>query len=270
MSDAPREVDAATAPRNDAATALAPGPWAGLGTVVFYALLQVALGALVLGATAVLHAALKQYSSLQLSADGLDELMSDPRVMVWVNTVTLALSALGMYAFVRRCWPGRLCQAAPPGFGVARPRRRYWLHALLAGLGMSLAVPLLQWWLSPNEPVKQDVVVQLMQVTGGYRLLLILQLVAFAPLAEELVFRGVLLSGLMARARVAWAIVGSSLVFGAVHLPGVDFQVANVTGLIVFGAVLAWLRLRSASLWPGVLAHAVFNSVAVLLVGTGT
>jgi len=80
---------------------------------------------------------------------------------------------------------------------------------------------------------------------------------------EELLFRGVLLSALIKRVHVGWAVTGSSLLFALVHLPGLDYQWYALPNLILLALLLAGLRLRSGSIWPAVLAHGANNLLAV-------
>jgi membrane protease YdiL (CAAX protease family) len=54
------------------------------------------------------------------------------------------------------------------------------------------------------------------------------------------------------------------VIFGPVHLP--DFKFAGYPGpaLILLGLVLAWLRVRTRSLWPSITLHATNNLVAAV------
>ncbi|MEO5338284.1 MAG: CPBP family intramembrane metalloprotease [Magnetospirillum sp. WYHS-4] len=80
------------------------------------------------------------------------------------------------------------------------------------------------------------------------------------PAAEEMAFRGILYPWLRGRYGAALAIVGSALLFGLCHLqPDLALRAA------VLGVVLAWVRERSGSLWPAIAAHAVNNSLAVIV-----
>lgn len=76
------------------------------------------------------------------------------------------------------------------------------------------------------------------------------------PLAEELLFRGVILSGLLSHHRARWAIVASAVLFGVVHLNLWQFVPAFGMGL-----VSGWLFVRTGSLWPCVAFHAAYNAV---------
>lgn len=82
-------------------------------------------------------------------------------------------------------------------------------------------------------------------------------LVVVAPVAEEVLFRGYLLSRLRRYLPVWLAVILTSLLFGLVH-----FQ-WNV-GLDVFALSLAlcWLRIQTGSLWPSILLHSLKNGIA--------
>jgi membrane protease YdiL (CAAX protease family) len=82
---------------------------------------------------------------------------------------------------------------------------------------------------------------------------------AIGPFAEELFFRGLGVRALGVFGAVM-AVVGSGIVFGLAH--------ALLTGFVplaLFGIGLAWVRLRSRSVWPGVAAHGLYNGAALAL-----
>jgi CAAX protease family protein len=80
-----------------------------------------------------------------------------------------------------------------------------------------------------------------------------------APFVEELFFRGLGYSLLEQFGR--WpAVVLVGVAFAAVH-----GLVAGFLVLALFGAALAWLRLRTGSVVPGMLVHAAFNAFALVV-----
>jgi membrane protease YdiL (CAAX protease family) len=81
-----------------------------------------------------------------------------------------------------------------------------------------------------------------------------------APFAEELFFRGLGVRALLPFGGLA-AIGVSALAFGLGHGLLVALPV-----LVVFGAGLGWVRLRSGSVWPGMLAHGFYNGAILLYV----
>lgn len=108
---------------------------------------------------------------------------------------------------------------------------------------------------------------------------------AVLAFGEELGWRGFLVPAL--RRYGTWAaLLVSGVVWGLWHTPvillGYNFNRTDVTGVlfmiggaVVWGILLGWLRLRSASLWPAVFAHGALNASAgmfgwFVLAGTTT
>ena len=92
----------------------------------------------------------------------------------------------------------------------------------------------------------------------------ILSLVVFAPVFEELICRGVVLSSLRARYGVVTAWLVSSLFFGVLH-----GQPAQVIGASVIGLILGYVYLATDSMWSVMILHALNNAVAYLAMVTG-
>jgi membrane protease YdiL (CAAX protease family) len=84
-----------------------------------------------------------------------------------------------------------------------------------------------------------------------------------APVVEELTYRG--LGFAVVRDRFgSWpAVVVTSLAFGLAH-----GLIVALTILTLFGVVLALLRMRTSSLYPPIVLHAIFNGVALILAVT--
>ena len=81
----------------------------------------------------------------------------------------------------------------------------------------------------------------------------------FAPLVEEIFFRGFLFQGL--RARYGWmtAMLLSAAIFAVAHL---DLVVLIPT--FILGCLLAYVYHRSNSIWPGILLHFLVNASSLL------
>jgi len=87
--------------------------------------------------------------------------------------------------------------------------------------------------------------------------LTLLFIAVLTPIGEELLFRGVVANALLRYGKVA-GILGSAVVFAAVHGP----NLAMVTAVIV-GLIDAELFRRSGSIWPGVVVHAMNNLIGI-------
>lgn len=82
---------------------------------------------------------------------------------------------------------------------------------------------------------------------------------AIAPVVEELTYRGLGFAAIRDAHGATAAIVLSALAFGLAHGLLVALPV-----LTIFGAILAWLRLKTESLYPPIILHAVFNGAALI------
>jgi uncharacterized protein len=81
--------------------------------------------------------------------------------------------------------------------------------------------------------------------------------VLVAPVVEELTFRGVGFA-LLQPAGSLVALAGTSAAFAAAH-----GLVEGFPALFLFGVAVAFLRLRTGSVYPGMLLHACFNALAL-------
>lgn len=247
-----------------------PGVWGGLGIVVLYFLLQLGLSMLAgmaIGFWLALKAGFKaglEHRKPDLRAI-VHTAMVNPDMRVVLTVVTIAAAAVVMIAIVRQTWPAQWSHAELPGFGFVRPRSGYaWVAAVLLGIIVVLLGGTITQLLAGGHSVQQDVTVLAREVPLALKVVLALLVVCVAPVVEELVFRGVLLSGLASRMRIGWAIVASAVIFGCVHLPDFQFAWYPVPALILLGLVLAWLRVRTRSLWPSITLHATNNLVAAI------
>ena len=84
-----------------------------------------------------------------------------------------------------------------------------------------------------------------------------------APVVEELTYRGLGFS-LMVPYGVVLAVVGTGVLFGFTHGLLIGLPV-----LAFFGIVVGWLRAKTDSVYPGMLLHATFNAVALLVAVSG-
>lgn len=79
-----------------------------------------------------------------------------------------------------------------------------------------------------------------------------------APITEEILFRGVLLPGLLRNYRPAVAIGQSALLFGILH-----FNPAQSLNAFFMGLLLGWVYYQSRSLWLCIGLHGLHNSLAL-------
>ena len=85
-------------------------------------------------------------------------------------------------------------------------------------------------------------------------------IVLWVPFAEEVFFRGFLLAALVTPLGPVRAAVLSSAIFALGHL-----MLSVTIPVFVMGLLLAWLYLRTRSVWPPIMAHAAQNLLALAL-----
>jgi len=122
------------------------------------------------------------------------------------------------------------------------------------------------------------IVGQIMTLLPGYEAMLAMYKAMFAgvnpialmigaaligPTCEEIIFRGVILEGLTKKYNPTKAIVFGALIFGIIHL-----QPLQVINAFFLGLALGWIYLRTKSLWVCIVAHVLYNAIA-LSGGTG-
>jgi membrane protease YdiL (CAAX protease family) len=136
---------------------------------------------------------------------------------------------------------------------------------LLGGLQLAWFLAWLQGLFIPVPVEYLEAMADTLRADSVGRLFWLLFLAAIVPsVAEEVLFRGVFLSGLRSRLPTTAAIVLSGIVFGFFHLtPETAFRFLPTAWL---GILLAWVVVASGSLPLAVLLH--FCNNALILVVT--
>lgn len=184
---------------------------------------------------------------------------------LWYSEVFLFLAPALLFArlagldarrFVRWEWPGALVLVAAALVAVGNfPLVN--LVVVLSHKGFDAAG--LSWLVE-----KSNVAVKLLEQLGGARAAIAVSAVSLAaPLGEETLFRGFMLTTLRARYGTAWAIAIVAVLFAALHL-----DLVNFLGLAELAVVFALLSLRARSLWAAVVAHGVHNFASSVVLYT--
>lgn len=136
-----------------------------------------------------------------------------------------------------------------------------WLAVSFTAIGWSILgselVNLISLVLPPPEWITQ--VFSELQSSGLTSFLL---LVVIAPVTEELLLRGAILQGFLRRYSVRKAILVSAVMFGALHMNPWQFCPA-----VVLGIIYGWWCLRTNSLGPALVGHALNNAMGFIVLG---
>lgn len=174
--------------------------------------------------------------------------------------LTLLVAGMVMMRWLRHELDTLVGPRLSPGYAS-----RLAIFYITAALARGLTLLAVVWSLFPGSRPVPDAGAGALFEAASSRGGVVLVLVAVgvvAPLAEEVIFRGVLLPGLARRMRPGLALVATSLVFGLFHVPthGVG---AVVPGLL--GVVFGWARLRTGGLSAPVILHAANNLLVSFL-----
>lgn len=147
-----------------------------------------------------------------------------------------------------------------PGLGFRAPRGRVlratWVPLLVSALFLIGAV--------------------LVGLPPGPMVLIVLVNTCFVGLSEELMFRGFLYSALRPVMRIWPAILLTSVAFGSVHVLNVFLTGALGPSLIqaltasISGLLFIAIRLRTGSIWPAIVVHALWDWALFVLIRSQT
>jgi membrane protease YdiL (CAAX protease family) len=110
------------------------------------------------------------------------------------------------------------------------------------------AQPLVQALENPAMPAAEEIFIGAMAVF-------------LAPVAEEVLFRGILYPTIKQLGYPKAAPWVTSVIFGAMH-----FNLPSFVPLTIFSLVLIYLYEKTGSLWASITAHSVFNLIGFLMV----
>ena len=230
-------------------------PWGG---VIF--VLLVFFGSQLLGGLLVSVYPYAKHWSGQQADDWLNNSVNAQFVYI-VATGVLVVTAL--YLFLRRRKLGltaiglRRPRWSDPAYGLAAVVPYFVLYLLTVGVVSRLV---------PSLNVNQHQQLGFNNVHGGGQLLLtFISLVVLPPIIEEIMVRGFLYSSLKKAVPVVWAVILTSGIFAAAHLPeggaaGPLYIAALDT--FVLSLVLIYLREKTGGLWASMTLHAIKNGVA--------
>ncbi len=140
---------------------------------------------------------------------------------------------------------------------------------LIYGIGLQIGVILfvqlpLMWLLNIEDPPVQDVAEIADEASClGSGLIVFVVVVILAPLTEELLYRGVLLSRLQRGFSRHVAVAIAAFVFAGIHLLDPD-TIFIVPGLFVIGLVLGYQALHTGRIGLAITTHAGVNLLAAI------
>jgi len=152
------------------------------------------------------------------------------------------------------------------GLQLTLPRPPAYAAAVLLGLSawpwvfqiVAAIQSLLHW-----RPEELERLVASVRVARNSFPVLMAACVIMQALAEELFFRGFLFRALLAKTNAAATVIVTAMLFGLVHvISGLFIQLVPAT---LLGLLLGWVCLRTGSVIPGMILHALHNTMMVVV-----
>jgi hypothetical protein len=160
-------------------------------------------------------------------------------------------------------WPLTLllaCVIAPADWRHAFSLTRFPLSLIaplvISGFGLSLVLVEVIGWI----PMPGFIEEMFREIMSGNPAAKLIALVVIAPIAEEMLFRGLIFREFARRYSMRHAVFGSAALFALFHLNPWQAVVA-----FPIGVMAAWLVLRTGSIIPGIVLHAALNFTSSFL-----
>jgi membrane protease YdiL (CAAX protease family) len=104
---------------------------------------------------------------------------------------------------------------------------------------------------------------EMLKSSNAARYIIAALAVVSAPFVEEVVYRGLLYSGLREHLPPMPAVILVASMFTIVHIPQYSGAWASIAGLFLLSFVLTYIRARTKSILPSFVIHLLFNVVGV-------
>ncbi|CAH1856843.1 CPBP family intramembrane glutamic endopeptidase [Convivina intestini] len=119
-----------------------------------------------------------------------------------------------------------------------------------------------QWLYHQTETQNDQAIQAIMDSNSASLVLMVISVIIFAPICEELLFRGLLIKGLLPNVNPIYAIVISGLVFSAMH------QSSNAISFAIYavmGMSFAYAYVKTDRIEVSIALHMLNNTVATVL-----
>ena len=204
-------------------------------------------------------------------ASAIADAIGKPGALAQMLMAALGMSAAALVLYLLR-QPATMAERRQSM--AALRHRSTWGWSVLVGVAVFIGSTLLGYLmqLAGSEPVPTNMAL-VEEAARHWPVVLVLFAVVLAPAYEELLFRRVLFGRFLAAGRPWLGLVLASVAFALVHeVPGLSANppLAVLQLWLVYGgmgAAFAWLYWRTGTLWAPIIAHALNNSMALVVHG---
>lgn len=143
---------------------------------------------------------------------------------------------------------------------------KHWTTFLMLGVALSFSLQGVAHFL----PIPKELPMDRFFRTAGEAWVLSLFSISFAPLLEELFFRGFLYPVLLRRLGIVIAVLTTAAAFSLIHAPQLGRAWGPVLVIFMVGLALTLARAITKSVAAGVLMHIAYNGTLSVLLFIGT
>lgn len=190
---------------------------------------------------------------------------ADAQVMAWGALFGFVISGAWALFYVRRRARPLLRRGEATAIAWRAPKLRAYGAGALVALSAIAFASLMVAVLPPDLSKLTGPTSRLLDAPGFPRMVVQMLAVLGAPLVEEFLFRGAFFAALARGWGIRWAGTVTTLLFVALHAPDKAGWWPGFLVIGFLGALLVLLRLRYKSLWPGMLAHFLYNGSFLVL-----
>lgn len=145
---------------------------------------------------------------------------------------------------------------------MSTDHKRMIVPIFIFSLGLSICISELGNYVTLLFPMSEFMVELFNEAFGGEISFIgsIIGVIIVAPITEEILFRGIMLKGLLKRYSDLTSILVTALLFGILH-----FNIYQFVGAFIAGILLGWLYSKTNSLLLCIIGHATYNSIGYIL-----
>lgn len=131
---------------------------------------------------------------------------------------------------------------------------------IFLGFGLNIIISVVMELLPVSEDIMNSYIQSSKSLSQGNMIVNVIAIAIVAPIVEELIFRGLVLTRFQKGMPTVVAAILSSLLFGLVH-----GQILWMSYAFVLGLILSFVFIRTKSLVSSILLHFAFNSFSACL-----
>lgn len=142
------------------------------------------------------------------------------------------------------------------------------LYWLLVSVGVLALILFADQFFTRFLPQSETSFDQLLKSSQQVKIAVVILAITSAPFIEEVIYRGILYSGLKKQVGTVATVIGVTLLFASVHVLQYWGAWASMAGLTMLSLILTFVRAKTKSILPCVVIHFannLFSSIIILL-----